>query len=209
VSIAQLRSQLLQDDLLSIAHQLGEYLHTLHTLSLDSLSSSSLLLQPTWDEYAGFLHQQQLNCLVNHRGWKDLPEHLLPQLEGFLLPVEQLIDFSAPPHLIHADLTADHLLGRLYDDCWQTLGLIDWGDAMIGNLLYELVALHLDLFMADVSLLHAFMDSYHLPLFFHDDFPRKALNLVLLHQFPMPARVYQPHLDVQTLPELAMRLFGL
>lgn len=209
VSIGQLRSRLSQEALLSVAHQLGEYLHTLHALSLDFLSSSSLQLQPTWDGYAGFLRQQRLNCLADHQAWMDLPGHLLPLLEGFLLPVEQLVDFSAPPHLVHADLTADHLLGSLLNGRWQTHALIDWGDAMVGNILYELVALHLDLFQADKRCLRTCLDAYQLPPFFQDDFPRKALNLVLLHQFPMPARVYQPHLDVRSMPELAERLFGL
>jgi hypothetical protein len=33
--------------------------------------------------------------------------------------------------------------------------------------------------------------------------------MVLLHQFPMPARIYAPHQDIQSLHELAERLFGL
>jgi hypothetical protein len=209
VSIGQLRSRLLQHDLLAIARQVGEYLHCLYALPLDSLSTSSPLLNPTWDGYARFLNQQRLSCLAHHQVWEDLPEHLLPLIESFLLPVEQLVDFSAPSHLIHADLTADHLLGSLVNNCWQTRALIDWGDAMIGNLLYELVALHLDLFLADKHYLRTCLEAFQLPPFFQDDFPRKAFNLVLLHQFPMPASVYQPHLDVQSMPELAERLFGI
>jgi hygromycin-B 7''-O-kinase len=209
VSIGQLRSRLIQDDLLAIAHQVGEFLNCLYALPLDSLATSSPLLQPTWDGYARFLHQQGLNCLANHQAWEDLPEHLLSQIESFLMPVEQLVDFSAPPHLIHADLTADHLLGSLVNGRWQTGAFIDWGDAMTGNLLYELVALHLDLFLANKHYLRNCLEAYRLPPFFQDDFPRKALNLVLLHQFPMPASIYQPHLDVHSLPELAERLFGI
>jgi hygromycin-B 7''-O-kinase len=188
---------------------MGKYLRSLHHLSLNTLSPLSSSLQPTWDSYAVFLHQQGSDCLANHHLWKDLPDHLLPQIESFLLPVEQLIDFSAAPHLVHADLTADHLLGQLEDGHWQSLAVIDWGDAMVGNLLYELVALHVDMFQGDKSLLRACLETYQMPPFFQADFPRKAMNMLLLHQFPMPAEFYQPHSDARSLQDLSLRLFGI
>jgi hygromycin-B 7''-O-kinase len=38
--------------------------------------------------------------------------------------------------------------------------LIDFGDAMVGDLHYELAALHLDLFDCDKRLLRQFLDHY-------------------------------------------------
>ncbi len=139
--------------------------------------------------------------------------------------VDDLLDFSSPPHLIHADLTGDHLLGQLAADQhaqsavadlllptrpeWDTLAIIDWGDARIGNILYELVALHLDLFQADKRLLKTCLEIYGLPDFYRQDFARKAFCMVLLHQFPMPSRVYAPYFHVQSMDELAQGLFGI
>jgi hypothetical protein len=218
VSIGLVRNQLSQDDWLSVARQMGEYARRLHALTAGCLPELLPTIKPAWDEYASFLLSQRSQCLANHRAWNDLPVHLLDQLEDFVLPVEHLINFSAPPHLIHADLTADHLLGRLAPSDpasampatkeWHSLAIIDWGDAMIGNILYELVALHLDLFQANKHLLHTCLEVYGLPDFFQHDFPRKALSMVLLHQFPVHSRVYAPHQDAQTLQELAERLFG-
>jgi hygromycin-B 7''-O-kinase len=122
--------------------------------------------------------------------------------------VDRLIDFSAPPHLIHADLTADHLLGRLVNGRWQTLAIIDWGDAMTGNILYELVALYLDLFHSDKHSLRIFLESYGLPDFYQPNFPRQALSMTLLHQFPVAGSVYAPHHRVHTLQALAERFYS-
>jgi Ser/Thr protein kinase RdoA (MazF antagonist) len=208
VSIGQVRDTLSKEDWASVACQMGEYIHQLHTRTAGLALEMPRSMLPCMDTYTSFLQRQRLNCLTNHKDWKDLPAHLLDQLEGFVLPVESLLDFSAPAYLIHADLTSDHLLGRLVNGRWQILAIIDWGDAMTGNLLYELVALHLDLFHTDKLLLRVCLDAYGLPSFYRHDFPRKALSLVLLHQFPMPAWVYAPYLDVQSLQELAERLFA-
>ena len=208
MSIGQVRDQLSADDWISVAFHLGEFMHQLHSVESFCLLDLSPVFQFSWERYASFLRRQRLDCLINHQTWNDLPAHLLDQLEDFILPVEQLVDFSEQPYLIHADLTADHLLGEVVDGRWQTHAIIDWGDAMTGNILYELVALHLDLFQSDRHLLRIYLEAYDLPAFYQRDFPRKALSMVMLHQFPMPARVYDAHKDVGTLQELAERLFA-
>ena len=208
VSIGQVRDKLTKDDWSSVARSLGEYVHRLHALTVDHNPELPISIKPSLEGYVSFLEQQRLICHVNHNTWNDLPAHLLDQLEDFVLTVEHLVDFSAHPYLIHADLTADHLLGRLENGRWRTLSVIDWGDAMSGNLLYELVALHLDLFQSDKQLLRTFLDAYGLPSFYQWDLPRKAFSMVLLNQFPMPAQVYQPHRDARTLHDLAERLFA-
>jgi hypothetical protein len=208
VSIAQVRDKLSEDDWSSIACQMGEYMHELHARSAGFAQALPRSMLPSTDTYLSFLEQQRLNCLSNHTAWNDLPTHLLDQLEGYVLPVESLLDFSAAPALIHADLTSDHLLGNLESGRWQSLAIIDWGDAMTGNLLYELVALHLDLFHADKRLLRVCLDAYGLPSFYRHDFPHKALSLVMLHQFPMPAWVYAPYQSARSMHELAEGLFA-
>jgi hypothetical protein len=208
LSIGQVRDKFFKDDLLLVARQSGEYLHCLHKLTADPQLKLATAIRPSVNEYINFLQGQRDRCMINHCTWNDLPSHLLDELESFVLPVEQLIDFSAPVHLIHADFTADHLLGRLENGRWHTLAIIDWGDARAGNILYELVALHLDLFQGDKHLLQGCLEAYELPDFYRHDFSHKALSVVLLHQFPMPARVYEPHKSALTLQELAEGLFG-
>ena len=226
MSIGQARHQLSADTWMGVARQMGEFMKALHsttaTILPELLMSSSDMY---WDGFVDFLELQSAHCYANHQKWNDLPLHLLEQVQDFILPVEQLLDLSALPHLIHADLTSDHLLGVLAPTpglspidsqsspiggtVWHPLAIIDWGDARVGNILYELVALHLDLFQADKHLLHSCLEVYGLSDFYCQDFPRKALSMVLLHQFPMPADIYAPHRDARTLQELAERLFGI
>jgi hypothetical protein len=56
-------------------------------------------------------------CAANQCLWGGLPERLIEQIDGLILmaagPVRR-------PHLIHADLTGDHLLGRLDNGRWTT-----------------------------------------------------------------------------------------
>ncbi len=207
MSIGQLRHRLAREDWLSVAHQLGLYLRQLHSLAVPHIPEIATRIQPAWDGFAGFLDQQRRSCPANHEAWKDLPLPLLSQLEEFVLPVGQLIDFSAPPCLVHADITADHLLGHLVDGRWQTLAVIDWGDAITGNLLYELPALYIDLFAYDSLLLGCFLEAYGLPDFYRQDFARKAFSMMLLHPYPLPDRLYSPYQDSRTLQDLANQLF--
>jgi hygromycin-B 7''-O-kinase len=208
VSIGQVREKLTKGDLFRVAHLMGESMHCLHTFTSTAHPGHPTAIKPDISTFAIFLENQRTRCVVNHKAWNDLPIHLHEELPSFLLPVVGLIDFSTQPHLIHADLTADHVLGRLENDRWQTLAIIDWGDARTGNILYELVALHLDLFQGDCHLLYDCLEAYDLPNFYRKDFAHKALSMVLLHQFPMPACIYAPHQDARTLSELAERLFG-
>jgi len=226
VSIGQIRQQLSTDAWSSVAQYMGEFMKALHSATATMLPV--ILMSPSvmdWDGFVDFLEVQRADCYANHQKWNDLPPHLLEQLQDFILPIGQLLDLSVLPHLIHADLTSDHLLGELCPTqetlpkgpqspptgatVWHTLAIIDWGDTRVGNILYELVALHLDLFRADKQLLRICLQTYGMSDFYCQDFPRKAFSVVLLHQFPMPASIYAPHQDARTLQELAERLFGL
>jgi hypothetical protein len=235
VSIGQVHSSLSMQEMEAVAQQMGLFMKELHLLT--ATSQPILPQQDTsWRNYAVFLETQRANCLFNHQRWRDLPSHLLKFLPQFIPPVDQLVDLSSSPHIIHADLTADHLLGRFSPALpastskaeesavilppsneeeqgaaasWESQAIIDWGDSQVGNILYELVGLHLDLFQGDKHLLRLCLESYELPAFYRHDFARKALSMVLLHQFPMPARAYAPHQPVNSLEELSERLFGL
>jgi Phosphotransferase enzyme family len=235
-SIGQMRHEISMRALEGVAEQMGTFIRELH--SLTATAEPTLLMatpRMSWESYTDFLQNQQATCQQNHLNWHDLPAQLLHQIPGFIPPVNRLLDLSAPPHLIHADLTADHLLGQLIaaqaseepdaqvtvpngmldpnlmdkGHGWKSLAVIDWGDCRLGNILYELVALHIDLFQADKHLLRICLQAYRLPVFYQTNFSRKALSTVLLHQFPMPASIYAPFREVQSLDELAEDLFGI
>jgi hygromycin-B 7''-O-kinase len=177
ISIGEVYERVSFEDKFALASALGKGTRQMQRLSLDGAP----LFRAGLDAYARFIHDQRAKCLANHRQWQSLPGHLIDQLEEYLLPVEILADPLIPHGLIHADITRDHIMGRLDAVRWVTLGLIDFGDARVGNVFYDLAALHIDLFRCDKCLLRAYLDAYGLED--RRQFSHKAMSAALLHEF--------------------------
>lgn len=203
VSIGQVMDQVCLVDRLRVAREMGSLASRLHRLSL----ADQVFFPNHWSDYRSFLAQQRQGCVQNHRLWGTLPLHLVNQIEAFLPPIESLVDETRSPHLIHADLTRDHLLGKIEQGRWTTLALIDFGDAMTGDLLYELVALHLDLFNCDRALLVEFLNSYGMPLDQRAALPRRAMAVTLLHRFNVIECIPAGRLQVPDLETLAHQVW--
>lgn len=178
VSLGEMYEQLLFDDKLCLARQLGTWVKRLHQVRLPASSCLPHLNQTTMQRW--FTSRQPLEQV-------EWPPHLATGLPAYLERNAQRIQ-SGARHIIHADLTQDHLLGQVVDGHWQTRAVIDFGDAMVGNLYYELAALHLDLFNCDKQLLMAFLESYGLES--DPDFPFKAMTTTLLHQFDVYGHLF-------------------
>lgn len=192
-------------DMRQVAAGLGETVRRLHALPL----AGAPVFPNAWEPYLQFLANQRSEVTERHQKWGSLPARLVAQIDSFLPPVEALTTPTHPPHLIHADLTRDHVLGRFEGAHWRTLAIIDFGDARTGDLLYELCALHLDCFSADTQLLAAFLDAYGLPSSARENLPPKALATALLHQFDVFSGL--PHELLESaarLEDLAIRLWG-
>lgn len=203
-SIGQVHDHLSEADRLCVARMLGDTVRRIHALPL----AGSPVFPHDREPYHHFLEAQRAACVQVQRARGTLPERLVAQIETFMPPVEVLVDDGFPPHLIHADLTEDHLLGRWETGCWKGQTLIDFGDAMTGSLYYELVALHLDLFRGDRRMLAAFLAAYDPPAAALADLPRRALATALLHRFDVFQTIPQTLLQTQTLDELAYILFS-
>ena len=206
ISIGEVYEQVSLEDKLSLARTLGEATRQLQHLPLERAP----LFHAGWDGNIRFLQNQRKHCLANHREWQSVPVHLIDQLEAYLLPVENLVDRRVPPGLIHADITRDHILGQLQEGRWETLGLIDFGDARVGNVFYDLAALHLDLFRYDKRLLRAYLEVFG----FRDDpqFTQKAMSAALLHQFNVFGKLSEvlPHVcQAVTLDDLANMIWDI
>ena len=206
-SIGKVYDQVSFEDKLKLAQYLGEITKRLHALPLANVP----LFRSGWDAYINLLEVQRRQCKQTHQAWNTLPAHLIEQIDSYLLHVDALVDCSAAPHLIHADIIRDHVLGRLDRGRWITLGIIDFGDAMVGDLFYELVALHLDLFRGDKRLLGAYLNAYRLDPHVHQMLPTNAMTMTLLHRFNVLDRVISSlpsqMSGVATLDELAVLLW--
>jgi len=205
-SIAEVEERLSVEEKLFTASELGKSIRILHSIPLPVSGH----FQASISSFRDLLFKLASNCCLNHRSWNSLPDKLVEEIDGYLLPVEKLIDPVSNPHLIHADLTLDHLLGRFETNSWVPLGIIDWGDAMIGNILYELVALHLDLFKGDKHLLEVFLEAYKLPSFYQEAFAQKAMTMTLLHRFDVLAAPWLSYVsEARSLDDLADQLWGI
>jgi hygromycin-B 7''-O-kinase len=190
-----------QGDKLFVARWLAQNVRRIHNLSLDD----STLFHPDPDIYRAFLEKQYQN--INR---STLPSWIVNSLPDYLLSLEDLLQDRPTPYLIHADLTRDHILGLASANGWRPNGIIDFGDAMAGDIYYELIALHLDLFNCDKHLLKEFLKSYGFipPV----DFPRRAVNMTLLHNFDVLGYILGLHPELQkirSIEELASILWDI
>lgn len=198
--IGSWREQISPAAMLRAAAELGEMIGRLHSLPLDG----STVFPNSHTPHQIFLAQRSSGIKARLRQWGSLPERLISEVDHFLPEAGDLIDSSRPPHLIHADLTGDHLLGTLEDGCWHTTALIDFGDARTGGLLYEMAALQLDLFHGDRRLLAAFFMGYGQP----PPPQRLSLAAALLHQFDLFGSFAREIAQAESLPALAGQIFG-
>ena len=186
------------DERLKLAAWLGRFCRRLHALPLPAAG----IFPPLRRDYRSYLSQRLAHCGVDHAGWGRLSSRLLAQLDDYLPPAVARLPEGRPSHLVHGDLTRDHLLGQVAGGRWETYGVIDFGDARLGDLYHELVPLHLDLFAGDKRLLRAFMEAYGSDDWLGDDFPHNAMAVTLLHPFDVLSCLKQLPAD-GSLEELA------
>jgi hygromycin-B 7''-O-kinase len=206
-SIGEVYGQVSYTSMQALARQLGTLLKRMHSLPLPHDS----VLPTNWQFYLEHLIRLSSDCHLRHTAWGSLPSRLLTEIPGYLLPPASLLPPIQYPSLIHADLTRDHLLGELQDGDWHLRAIIDFGDALSGDLFYELVVLHLEIFDADLNLLREFLAAYQPSPFHQQDFTRKAMTLTLLHPYDAFATVFARHPDLlqsTSLDELADRLWN-
>ncbi|CAN0401612.1 unnamed protein product, partial [Phaeothamnion confervicola] len=108
------------------------------------------------------------------------------------------------------DLTADHVFGEDGRTGWTPSGVIDFGDARIGDRRYDLIPLFVSTFAGDHALLRAYLDAIDGDLT-GGDFPRSMLALTLLHEFRVLGAWLEEHpaaRDLPTLDALATAMWG-
>jgi hygromycin-B 7''-O-kinase len=201
ISLGEVYQEVSRTDKLALARWLGASLPQIHTVKVSAKTALPRLTQ------------RMLNAWAARRrgeGWPGWPPHLACQVDNYLAAGGEAMT-GLPLHFIHADLTRDHLIGSWKKRTWRVLGIIDFGDAMLGNLYYELAVLHLDLFACDRHMLAAFLQAYPLAAEERRGFIRKVMSVTLMHQFDLIAPLFarKPELRrVSSLETLADRLWN-
>lgn len=170
---------------IQVARDLGAMVRSLH----DVVVPNGTVFGDGRSQWGAFVERQQHGIEERHRRWKSLPERLAAHVDGYVA------DYRAPGEitlsLVHADLHAPHLFGEMTGEAgWEIHGVIDWGDAQVGDRFYELPALHLGLFHGDKAMLAAFLESYGWVDYRYDAFVRRAMTMTLLHEFNVLSKAF-------------------
>lgn len=197
-SVGELRAELSPEAMAAIATETGYIARQLHALPLDATAT----LRPSWDAFVSLLEKQRPNCAKRHAEWGHLPPHLIEQIDAFLLPSAELVDRHSAPRLLHADLTADHILLVKEQNDWRISALIDFGDAIVGDPLFELIPVYLDLLNGDKELLPVFLQAYGLGEKLDARQAIQLLNFCLLHPFDVLSDLFARAPEGRELPDL-------
>jgi hygromycin-B 7''-O-kinase len=174
--IGDVWAQLVEDDRTRIAGCLGQITRTIHEIPLAEFRH--LDTRPaSWEQ---FLRRQIEGCPAHHASGS-LPPHLVAQIPDFLAGLS-LLPPDRTPCLLNADITEDHVLVAETPRGWEITGLIDFGDAMVGDPEYEFVAVSLGALAGDRTAFHHFLASYG-QASVDPTFYRRMLAWSLLHRF--------------------------
>ena len=158
---------------------------------------------PARDDWDAFVRRQAETCQERHRAWGTLPDRLIDGVDEYLSPIDAMVIPADRWSLLHGDLTADHTLGEWRDERWTPSGVIDFGDARIGDRMYELISLHIECFDSDSGMLRAFLGHYGREAWPSGScFARRAMSMTLLHEFDVLKTVFDRYLDARDAPSL-------
>jgi len=85
---------------------------------------------------------------------------MINQLLDYLPKDLSFLYHDVEPKFIHSDITVENLIGSLNCGVWEPMTVIDFSDSRLGDPIYELVAIHVDIFKCDKELLYELMMSY-------------------------------------------------
>jgi len=151
-----------------VASQLGAALADLHRSGLDGLEallpaagrpagSLDAAARRAWDL---FVSDRRQAASETQRQWGALPDMLARDLDGFLRGLGPLPRPEWRPALLSCDVTADHVLVAGGTEAARVCGLIDFGDAMIGDPEYEFVVVYLSALQLDPAAFAAMLAAY-------------------------------------------------
>lgn len=159
-----------------IIRELGALIREVHVLSTEGLEE----IDCHWEE---FISKQINNCLAQHRATQ-LPTALLEQIPGYLEPIKESLLEIKKRVLLTGEYTPMNLLVECKEGVWHIVGLIDFGDSMLGRAEYDLLGPGAFLIQGDKELLKEFLISYgYLKEALTENVSHLMTALMLLHQY--------------------------
>jgi hygromycin-B 7''-O-kinase len=153
-SLADVWPTLDVDQKLPIMLQVGQLLRELRSVTFDA----DIAIKVDWPHYIDTLISA---CMARHQR-RAMPAHLAAQVMPYLLAAG---DFSCPAQarFIHMDIHPWNLMAHNDLGRWTLTGLLDFGDAIVGNCdRFELLTPLMFMAQGDPILAKALLDSYGL-----------------------------------------------
>lgn len=176
--IREVRDRIPYRNLLRIAADMGAMVRHLHRAPVAQLTS----LDHTQAGWREFVQRRAVESAEAGQWEGILPAPVVAEIPGFLVSVLDGGE-NVPLVLMNGDLTEDHILLQRDSGKWRISGLIDFGDALVGQREYEWIALWFSGLDRDYECLTAFMDSYDPHIKLDDDFFTRAMAFTFLHEF--------------------------
>ena len=176
--IREVRDDIDDRGLLSIAEELGRRLRHLHAIPLRTLSGLDVT-RAGWQRYT---QQQIVRATAALRRETAMPDRVINRVPAF---VNTVLAEQGTPRLVlvSGDVTEDHVMLQHHGDVWAISGLIDFADARAAPREYEWVALWFGALDRQASSLEAFMDGYDPTQMLDETFLRQAMAYTFLHEF--------------------------
>lgn len=169
------RSRLSAAEQQTIMAQLGRVVRAAHDTPLPAAGD-----WPNARGWAAFVRERLPHIAAELRQQTALSETIIDEIMAFLDTTDW---FAVPPVLLHADLSEDHPLLAKTGGRWTLVGLIDWADAMVGDPLYDAVAVWFSICRGDAALFRAFQEGYGSGFGSAVDLPDRLLAMTFLHEF--------------------------
>jgi hygromycin-B 7''-O-kinase len=176
--IGEVRDHILPSNRVAIAAHLGHILRRLHATSLDALGA----LDGSGREWRRFMCSRKGEFAEQFRREKALPPKVIDQCETWLTSVWEDVQ-SEHLVLLNGDVTQDHVLVQQWDGVWRISGLIDFADALIGQVEYEWVALWFGALDREAEPMRACIAAYDSDRALDQQFAKRAMAVTLLHEF--------------------------
>ncbi|KAG2313571.1 hypothetical protein Bca52824_025128 [Brassica carinata] len=189
---AQLRDDLTLSDAQNLATFLGQQLRNLHLLPYPPVTRPELLngngvheefkIPPEWKVFVDALCQKKKDVTSRLENWGNpIPRALMNKIDEYI-PDEFFVDLlhvfkdtdvgkeMKPCTWIHSDVMDDNIHMEPYADddgqhnSWRPSHILDFSDLSIGDPIYDLIPIYLDVFRGDPDLFKKLLESYGLPL---------------------------------------------
>ncbi|KAL0878283.1 hypothetical protein Bca101_027989 [Brassica carinata] len=179
-------------DAQNLATFLGQQLRNLHLLPYPPVTRPELLngngvheefkIPPEWKVFVDALCQKKKDVTSRLENWGNpIPRALMNKIDEYI-PDEFFVDLlhvfkdtdvgkeMKPCTWIHSDVMDDNIHMEPYADddgqhnSWRPSHILDFSDLSIGDPIYDLIPIYLDVFRGDPDLFKKLLESYGLPL---------------------------------------------